>query len=292
MLCYERRSVGQSVLVSSTHLGLTTKYLLLSVAGLLMWGALSDERTGLPFTNAADLRQRNHSWVRVPLDSWLPQPRGPRPRIYIPQEQGGQVVPPGTGFPFRHLLRLAGLRWRYSTSPPHGFLQVKVKVTLRLEVSQSVSLGVEPQSITLWQLRPCFCGAPSLTSGRVCLLYMLLVLASVVFLGSESLGARDHILLSRIWDFPFRRLLRLAGSRWRYSTQPPHGCKGCLLLASRDIASCRTTTLKTHPFPSSGCPLLLRVRCNMLIESLLRNGYRRTHMESTTCNNCSIVACV
>jgi hypothetical protein len=38
--------------------------------------------------------------------------------------------------------------------------------------------------------------------------YMLLALASVVFLGSESLGIRDHILLSRIWNFPFRRLLR------------------------------------------------------------------------------------
>jgi hypothetical protein len=47
--------------------------------------------------------------------------------------------------------------------------------------------------ITLWQLRSCFCGAPSLTRGRVCLLYMLLVLASVVILGSESLGSRDHI---------------------------------------------------------------------------------------------------
>jgi hypothetical protein len=31
--------------------------------------------------------------------------------------------------------------------------------------------------ITLWQLRSSFCGAPSLTSGRVCLLYMLLTLA-------------------------------------------------------------------------------------------------------------------
>jgi hypothetical protein len=52
---------------------------------------------------------------------------------------------------------------------------------------------------------------------------MLLALASAIFLGSESLGTRDHILLSQIWDFPFRRLLRLAGSRWRYSTPPPHG---------------------------------------------------------------------
>jgi hypothetical protein len=51
-----------------------------------------------------------------------------------------------------------------------------------------------------------FSGAPSLTRGRVCLLYLLLAFANVVFLGSESLGARDHILLSQISDFPFRRL--------------------------------------------------------------------------------------
>jgi hypothetical protein len=42
-------------------------------------------------------------------DSRLPQSRGPGPRIYIPQEKGGLVIPPGTGFPFRRLLRLAGL---------------------------------------------------------------------------------------------------------------------------------------------------------------------------------------
>jgi hypothetical protein len=78
----------------------------------------------------------------------------------------------------------------------------------------------EQRFITLWQLRSCFSGAQSLTRGRVCLLYMLLTLASVVFLGSESLGTYDHILLPQIWDFPFRRLLRLAGSRWRYSNPP------------------------------------------------------------------------
>jgi hypothetical protein len=54
---------------------------------------------------------------------------------------------------------------------------------------------------------------------------MLLALASVVFLGSESLSTRNHILLSQIWDFPFRRLLRLAGPRWRYSTPPSHGTR-------------------------------------------------------------------
>jgi hypothetical protein len=48
------------------------------------------------------------------------QPGGPGPCIYILQEQGSLVIPPGTGFPFRRLLRLAGLRWRYSNPPPHG----------------------------------------------------------------------------------------------------------------------------------------------------------------------------
>jgi hypothetical protein len=35
-----------------------------------MWGALSDERTGLSFTIAAGPRQRSHFQVRVPWDSW------------------------------------------------------------------------------------------------------------------------------------------------------------------------------------------------------------------------------
>jgi hypothetical protein len=69
--------------------------------------------------------------------------------------------------------------------------------------------------ITVWELRSCFWVAPSLTRGRVCLLYMLLVLASANFLGSESLGTHDYILLSQIWGFPFRRLLRLARSWWK-----------------------------------------------------------------------------
>jgi hypothetical protein len=69
---------------------------------------LSWERMGLSFTIAACPRQRSHSRVRVSRDSWphfpvsdsrLHQPGGPDPRIYIPQERGGPVIPPGTGFP-------------------------------------------------------------------------------------------------------------------------------------------------------------------------------------------------
>jgi hypothetical protein len=40
-----------------------------TVAGLLLWGALSDERTGLSFVIDTDPRQRSLSWVWVPL--WL-----------------------------------------------------------------------------------------------------------------------------------------------------------------------------------------------------------------------------
>jgi hypothetical protein len=72
-----------------------------TVRGLSMWGVLSDERTGLSFTIAAGTRQRSHSRVRVPCD-W---------RSYITVSD--------SNFPFRRLLRLAGLRWRYSL---HGCL--------------------------------------------------------------------------------------------------------------------------------------------------------------------------
>jgi hypothetical protein len=40
-----------------------------TVAGLLIWTAFSNERTGLSFTTAAGSRQHSHSRVRVPWDS-------------------------------------------------------------------------------------------------------------------------------------------------------------------------------------------------------------------------------
>jgi hypothetical protein len=54
----------------------------------------------------------------------LPQPGGPGPRIYIPQETGGPVVSPGTVFPSCRLLRLSGLLWSYSNQFPHGLTHV------------------------------------------------------------------------------------------------------------------------------------------------------------------------
>jgi hypothetical protein len=100
---------------------------------------------------------------------------------------------------------------------------------LRPTVSRPVCLGISTHldlrsdfycqtvaGLLMW-------GALFLTRGRVCRLQLLLVLASVIFFGSDSHGTRNHNLLSQIRDFLFRCLLRLAGLRWRYSTPPPHG---------------------------------------------------------------------
>jgi hypothetical protein len=64
-----------------------------TVVGLLMWGALSDERTGLSFTIAVGPRQRNLFGAKS---------RGTRDHILVSQIRD---------FPFRRVLRLAGLRW-------------------------------------------------------------------------------------------------------------------------------------------------------------------------------------
>jgi hypothetical protein len=49
-----------------------------------------------------------------------PNLEGKIPVFLSLQEQGGPVMPSGTSFHFRRLLRLTGLCWRYSNPPPHG----------------------------------------------------------------------------------------------------------------------------------------------------------------------------
>jgi hypothetical protein len=108
-LCYDRRSVGQSVLVLSPLSGapISDFCYCKTVTVLLMWGALSDQRTGLSFTIATCIGQRSHSWVWVPRDAWSylalsdsrhPQPGGPSQRIYIPpRNRVGRLYPQALG---------------------------------------------------------------------------------------------------------------------------------------------------------------------------------------------------
>jgi hypothetical protein len=99
---YLRLTVSQNVLVSSTLVGRTTRCYFLSeccclkFAVLFLRGALSDERTGLQFAvqslNGPSRAEPITILYCVIWDS------GPGSRIYIPQEQGRPVIPPGTGF--------------------------------------------------------------------------------------------------------------------------------------------------------------------------------------------------
>jgi hypothetical protein len=79
---------------------------------------------GSVFYNCCCLRQRSHSQVRVPRGLWphftvsdlrLPEPGGPGPCIYIPQEQGGLVIPPGTGFWLPYKRPSVSLLWPLGT---------------------------------------------------------------------------------------------------------------------------------------------------------------------------------
>jgi hypothetical protein len=99
-LLHDWRSVSQHALVSSTLVGLATRYYFLSECcclvsvGRPLWreqGATICSVITLWFESR---RTRNHTLLP---HLRLLQPGWPGSRIYIPQEQGRPVIPPGTG---------------------------------------------------------------------------------------------------------------------------------------------------------------------------------------------------
>jgi hypothetical protein len=118
-----------------------------------------------------------------------PNLQGQVPVFIIPQEQGGPVIFPGTVFHvFRHL-RLAELRWRYSTPPPNG--RMNRALTCCMNVSYRLTVGHERASTFLFQ---CIVSTLSVITlflfGHVkCnTLYRMSTVGNVSILGGHSIG--------------------------------------------------------------------------------------------------------
>jgi hypothetical protein len=167
-----------------------------------MRGALSDERSGLSFTIAAGPRQRRRSLVRVPWDS--------RPYFFLSDSRLLFSSPPTTHRTTLEVFDPASAREFW----------VWVLYDDRRSAGQSVlewstHLGLTTRSLLLSDS----CGFVHV--GRS----LWREDGSVVYNCYWSSPAQSFsgLLLSQFRDFPFRRLLRLAVLRWRYSTPPPHG---------------------------------------------------------------------
>jgi hypothetical protein len=158
-----------------------TRFLVLSdICGLHVVGLPSCREEG-PVQFAVTLQsksRRTHGHISL-SHLRLTQPGVPGPCIYIPQEQGGSVIPSGIGFHFCSLLRLAGLRLKYLTRlfAGHTLTSPKFKVKLTTGGHSASSFwcqahfGAHDQIlISLFDnyFISSSCRAPSLTRGRAC----------------------------------------------------------------------------------------------------------------------------
>jgi hypothetical protein len=141
----------------------------------------------------------------------------PGPCIYIPQELGGLVIPRGTGH-----------------RPPENPC-LSLSLTLQPTVSRPVCLGLKHPSGAYDQILFLSDSCGFVDVGR-CLWREDGPVAykcswsspAQSFSGPTPLGFVTIFYCLRFETFPFRRLLRLAGLRWRYSTPPPRGTKTCV----------------------------------------------------------------
>jgi hypothetical protein len=159
-LIYDRRSVGQSLFVSDSHLEPMTRFFF-CVTLRVSWCRGSSLTRGwacnllihllLGLAKAVTLgskTRRTHGHILL-SDMRLPQPGGPGPRIYFPQEQVSPVMPPDTGLPFRRLLRLTGIQTRLHTSL--GRTNRLISYYTTRTASKTTSLTIQ-----LWFLPSCY----------------------------------------------------------------------------------------------------------------------------------------
>jgi hypothetical protein len=163
-LLYDRRSVIQYVLVLSTLVGLATRYYFLSECcclvsvGRPLWREDGFAICSLITQWTESGRTRNHTSLS-PLR--LPQPGRPGSCIYILQEQGGPVIPPGTGFPLHRLLWLAALRRKYY-NPPRIYIYIYPSGTGWSSPKSKSRYNRQPVNQYVLVPSPCrFRGAPS-----------------------------------------------------------------------------------------------------------------------------------
>jgi hypothetical protein len=136
--------------------GAQGKISLLSVLGLLMWGALSNKRMGLSFTIAAGPCQRSRAQVRVPRDSWpyftisdsrLPKLEGQIPIFISPRNRVAHLYPRALGSLFIASYDSqgygGGIRTRLHMDVPW---LLNVSLMLGLTASWPVCLGVKHPS--------------------------------------------------------------------------------------------------------------------------------------------------
>jgi hypothetical protein len=99
------------------------------------------------------------------------------------QEHSGPVLRPGKRFPFRRLLRLAGLRRRYSTLHQHGRLSSFLRFSL-------YSLGTAPTENTASSIFACW-----FTDGEMCLTHGCIATSAALITENTAL------LLLRAFSF-------------------------------------------------------------------------------------------
>jgi hypothetical protein len=106
------------------------------------WGTFSDEKTVLQFAvqllNGPSLAEPVAILYCLAWDS----------SNLEGQDQGGPVIPPGIGYPLCHLLRLAGLWWRYSNPPPTLWL-TKSKSKAKSKAKSKSKLLYNLQSVSM-----------------------------------------------------------------------------------------------------------------------------------------------